>query len=151
MKQTMPNNRNGETGTSRTDIFIARAECKWYTGEKTLPHNIGQISKRRVNKILKSENESPALNRKFMENIGQIMIEPHEVELDTDKIKEEKTSNGKIHQVFEGELFFIIKVPSSLEMDSDELLENVNVLLGVNSKYSSTKLEAIKYLGTNTY
>lgn len=135
----------------RTDIFVARADCKWYTGEKKLPHNIGQLPKRRLNKILKSESEYPALNRKFIKNIGQVMIEPHEVKLDKDKIKNETTPDGETHEVFEGELFFIIKVPSSLKMDPDELLENVNVLLSINSKYSSTKVEAIKYLGTNAY
>lgn len=135
----------------KTDIFIARAECKWYTGEKTLPHNIGEMAKRRVKKILKSESENPALNRKFMKNIDKITIEPHEVELDKDKIKEGATPDGETHQVFEGELFFIIKVPSSLKIDPEELLENVNLLLSVNSEYSSTKLELIKYLGTNNH
>lgn len=135
----------------KTDIFIARAECKWYTGEKTLPHNISEMAKRRVKKILKSESENPALNRKFMKNIDKVTIEPHEVELDKDKIKEGATPDGETHQVFEGELFFIIKVPSSLKIDPEELLENVNLLLSVNSEYSSTKLEVIKYLGTNNH
>lgn len=135
----------------KTDIFIARAACKWYTGETTLPHNIAQIAKKRVKKILKSESKNPAVNRKFMKNVDQVTIEPHEVELDKDKIKEGKTPNGETHQVFEGELFFIIKVPSSLKIDPEELLQNVNLLLRVNSEYSSTKLEAIKYLGTNNH
>jgi len=109
------------------------------------------MAKRRVKKILKSESENPALNRKFMKNIDKITIEPHEVELDKDKIKEGATPDGETHQVFEGELFFIIKVPSSLKIDPEELLENVNLLLSVNSEYSSTKLELIKYLGTNNH
>lgn len=135
----------------KTDIFIARAECKWYTGEKTLPHNIGEMSKRRVKKILKSESENPALNRKFMKNIDKVTIEPHEVELDKNKIKEGATPDDETHQVFEGELFFVIKVPSSLRIDPEELLDNVNLLLSVNSEYSLTKLKAIKYLGINTH
>jgi hypothetical protein len=138
-------------GTLKTDIFIARAECKWYTGEKTLPYNIGEMSKRRVKKILKSESENPVLNRKFMKNIDKVTIEPHEVELDKDKIKEGATLDDETHQVFEGELFFVIKVPSSLKIDPEELLENVNLLLSANSEYSFTKLKAIKYLGINTH
>lgn len=134
----------------KTDIFIARAECKWYTGEKTLPHNIGRIPKTRVKKILKSESENPALNTKFMKNIHKVTIEPHEAQLDKDKIRAGTTPDGETHQVFEGELFLVIRVPSSLRMNPVKLLENVNLLLSANSEYSSTKLEAIKYLGTNT-
>jgi len=109
------------------------------------------MAKRRVKKILKSESENPALNRKFMKNIDKVTIEPHEVELDKDKIKEGTTPDGETHQVFEGELFFVIKVPSSLKIDPEELLKNVNLLLSINSEYSSTKLEVIKYLGTNNH
>jgi len=104
-----------------------------------------------VKKILKSESENPALNRKFMKNIDKVTIEPHEVELDKNKIKEGATPDDETHQVFEGELFFVIKVPSSLRIDPEELLDNVNLLLSVNSEYSLTKLKAIKYLGINTH
>ncbi len=131
------------------EVFIARAECKWYTGEETLPHILAHIPWKRVEKILKSADKYPALNRRFILNINHVVIEPHEVALDKDDIRTETASNGKKREVFEGELYFVIKVPSYLKMGSEELLENLNVLLRVNSKYSSTKLVAVKYLGTD--
>jgi len=133
------------------EVFIARAECKWYSGEEKLPHILGHIPRKRVKKILKSTDKYPALNRRFIKNVDRVIIEPHEVSLDKDEIRKETASNGKEREVFEGELFFVIKVPSYLKIDAEELLENLNVLLSVNSKHSSTKLVAIKYLGTDIY
>lgn len=135
----------------RKDVFIAKAECKWHAGQETLPHSLDQIPQEQINKILESADKYPTLNRKFIENIDLVTIEPNEIALDKNKITKEPTSNGETHEVFEGELFFVIKVPSSFKMDSEELLENINVLLRVSSKFSSTKLIAIEYLGTNTY
>jgi hypothetical protein len=91
------------------------------------------------------------LNKRFIKNADRVIIEPYEVALDKDEIRKETTSKGEKHEVFEGELYFVIRVPSNLKMDSQELLENLNVLLSVNSKYSSTKLVAVKYLGTDIY
>jgi hypothetical protein len=133
------------------EVFIARAECKWYAGEEKLPHILGHISRKRVKKILASTDKYSALNRRFIKNVDRVKIEPYEVALDKDEIRKETASNGEKHEVFEGELYFVIKVPSNLKMDSEELLENLNVVLSVNSKYSSTKLVAVKYLGTDIY
>lgn len=131
-----------------TDIFVARANCRWYTGEETLPHSLDRIPKERVDIF---SGQHPEVNKKFIQNIDRIMIEPQEVALDKDEIKRERSSKGEEREVFEGELFFVIRVPTSLEMDPQEVLENVNVLLSVSSKHSSTKLTAIRFLGTNTY
>jgi hypothetical protein len=141
----------GEKERMTVEVFIARAECKWYSGEEELPHILGHIPRKRVKKILKSADKYPALSRRFIKNVDRVIIEPHEVSLDKDEIRKETASDGNEREVFEGELFFVVKVPSDLKMDAEELLENLNVLLRVNSKHNSTKLVAIKYLGTDIY
>lgn len=133
------------------EVFIARAECKWYSGEEKLPHILGHIPRKKVKKILKSADKYPLLNRRFIKNVDRVIIGPHEVSLGKDEIRKETASNGKEREVFEGELFFVIKVPSYLKIDAEELLENLNVLLSVNSKHNSTKLVAVRYLGTDIY
>lgn len=133
------------------EVFIARAECKWYSGEEKLPHILDHIPRKKLKKILESADKYPALNRRFIKNVDQVIIEPHEVSLDKDEIRKETASDGNEREVFEGELFFVVKVPSDLKIDAEELLENLNVLLSVNSKHNSTKLVAIKHLGTDIY
>lgn len=134
---------------NRTDIFVARAECKWYSGEEKLPHMLDQIPQEKIDKTLESAGGYPALNRQLVENIDQVKIEPRELALDKTKITKAATPDGEEHDVFEGELFFIIKIPSFFRIDSEELLENMNVLFSINCKYSMTKLTVVKYLGTN--
>lgn len=141
----------GEKERMTVEVFIARAECKWYSGEEELPHILGHIPRKRVKKILKSADKYSVLNRRFIKNVDRVIIEPHEVSLDKDEIRKETASDGNEREVFEGELFFVVKVPSDLKIDAEELLENLNVLLSVNSKHNSTKLVAIKYLGTDIY
>jgi hypothetical protein len=136
--------------TMRMDVFIAKAECKWYAGEETLPHSLDRIRQEQITKVLESSDKYPQLDRRFAENKNLATIEPHEVVLDKDKITKEPTPDGKVHELFEGELIFVIKVPSSYKMDSQQLLKNMNVLFSIACEYSSTKLIDVKYLGTNT-
>lgn len=145
----MKTRRDEERERMRMDIFVAKAECKWHAGEETLPHILDQIPQERVNRILESAGSHPALNSQLMKNIDKIIIEPREVALDRTRIRKAKTPSGEENDVFEGELFFVIKIPSSFRIDPQELLENMNVLFSVNCRHSSTKLTILKYLGTN--
>lgn len=146
----MKTKRDEEKEIMRMDIFVAKAECKWHAGEERLPHILDRIPQERVNRILESAGSYPALNRQLMKNIDRIIIEPREIALDRTRITKAKTPSGEENDVFEGELFFVIKIPSSFRIDPQELLENMNVLFSVNCRHSSTKLTIIKYLGTNT-
>lgn len=141
--------RGEKDKNTRTDIFVVKAECKWHAGEETLPHMLNHIRREQIRKILESADRYPALNKQLVKNIDQVRIEPREVALDKARITKVTTPDGEAHDVFEGELFFVVRVPSFFKIDSQELLENLNVLFSVNCRHSSTKLTVIKYLGAN--
>jgi len=135
------------------DVFLMCAYVKLYACEVNSDGYLEiDAEETAPAKLLEVADKFPNMNVKLLENYDLVDFEPHDVYFNTKdgKVWKEKTSDGHIQEVYEGNINMIVKVPSSWKIDAQELIENLTVLLDYFGKYSSIKIVSMKRLGKNT-